>query len=165
MPFGSIVGGGSGGGGGGSPSPTDPIFLTGTTASIDEGDTAELVIALPAGVTRGDISWCEITRLAGTSISARLSAYLDDAQSGDPSPIYLMGSQFGSVDLSVSASVAGPIDTTGGNERRSPAAYHNQDGTNAISLLVANTDFSEDRPGAFRVDLIFRPLPVLAGEA
>lgn len=162
MPFGPLTGGGGGGGGGASP--TDPIFLTGTTASIDEGDAAELVLGLPAGVTRGEIAWCEITRLAGTSISARLSAYLDDAQTGDPPPIYLMGSQFGSVDLSVSGAAVGPIDTTGGNERRSPAAYHNADGTNAISLLVANTDFSEDRPGTFRVDLIFRPLPTLAGE-
>lgn len=163
MAFGPLTGGGSGGGGGGA-DPYAPIFLTGTTASIDEGDAAELVIALPAGVTRADIAWCEITRLAGTSISARLSAYLDDAQTGDPNPIYLLGSQFGSVDLSVTPSAIGPIDGTGGNDRRSVAAYHNQDGTAAISLLVANTDFTDDAPGTFRVDLIVRPLPTLTGE-
>lgn len=157
MPFGPIIGGGGAAGGGASP--FDPVFLTGTTTEIEASDSADLSIALPAGVTRCDISWCLVTVTAGAAATVKVTAHLDDARSGTPAPIYVMGNQFAGVD----DGAVGPLDTTGGNSRRSPAAYTNVDDSAFLRLSVANTDFAE--AGTVRVDLIVRPLPPLTGEA
>lgn len=158
MAFGPILGGGSGGGGGGSTA-YDPVYLTGTTGSIDETDENDLDIALPAGITRCEVVWVFITVTAGLAASVKLTLHLDDGRSGDPTPCYLYGNAFGGADVGK----PGPLDTTGGNATYNPSTYTNVDGAEFLRLSVGNVDFAE--PGTFKVDLIIRPLPTLTGES
>lgn len=147
MAFGPIIGGGGGGGGGGG---FAPATITGSTGEIAASSSADLNVALPAGVTRYTIVGARLSRTAGASALCGVAVYQTNARNDAAS--YVFGNQFGGVDMP--GPIKGPVDTTGGNTSRSPIAIQS-DGEFA-RLTFTNGDF--DDAGTFAIELDILPL-------
>lgn len=148
MAFGPIIGGGSGGGGGGGLS---VVTITGTTAAIDSSDATDLDVALPAGIDQFYVIGARIVRTAGASVLVGARLYPTAARNTGYSLVF--GNQFGGVDIGGSP-IAGPLDTTGGNESRAGIAM-SSDGEFA-RCVIYNNDFAES--GTFRLELDIIPI-------
>lgn len=150
MAFGPIIGGGGSGGGG---SGFAPVTITGTTASIDESDAADLDIAAPEGADTVFVVAARIIRLDGASQLASVAVHTNAARSDTAA--HLFGDNFGGADVPDGNPVRGPlVPVPGGTFGRAGMSIPVDSGQ--IRLVVYNRDFAE--ASAYRVELDVIPV-------